>query len=442
MRTYEPAYEPGPATSLATPKPPRVNWWLRLTSSGWDKPQRTIHEREIARRSRLTSWLVLGLLVTDALLILTIAGDMATLLAVAVAAFGLLTAAMFNRLGFVTVAGIFLVMIVGGAIMAVILSNHPGLTSNMLPVYDLLAIAVVVGASVLPRWASFGVAALNIAFIALDFNLQHRTPDLQAIVDAYGAVSIIVRPIALQVILALVAFLWVRGTDDAIRRADRAEELAAMEHQLVEQKRQLDVGIRQILETHVRVANGDFGARAPLTQDNILFQIAMSLNNLLNRLGRAAQAEHFLQRTIAEIGRLRESLIAARAGRAPLWPTRTGTPVDSLIEILSEPTPGRPGPSARLPAVEPSNWPRDVTSGTLAAPTRDDLSSPWGTPPASRMPSGGGYVAPASGPPDRPEPGFGPASGSGSPPQSASWPMSDMAPLPDWLQTDDPNKAE
>ncbi|MBV9710228.1 MAG: hypothetical protein JO011_04840, partial [Ktedonobacteraceae bacterium] len=32
------------------------NWWLRKTSFGWDKPQETIEQREMVRRSRLTSW--------------------------------------------------------------------------------------------------------------------------------------------------------------------------------------------------------------------------------------------------------------------------------------------------------------------------------------------------------------------------------------------------
>jgi HAMP domain-containing protein len=55
------------------------------------------------------------------------------------------------------------------------------------------------------------------------------------------------------------------------------------------QKQQLDASIRSIVEVHTRVANGDFDARVPLTQDNVLWQISGSLNNLLARVQRLRQ---------------------------------------------------------------------------------------------------------------------------------------------------------
>jgi hypothetical protein len=335
------------------------------------------------------------------------------------------------------------------------------LSLQLVPSYDLLAMAVLVAASILPRPTTFIVAGVNSLLIWLDFTFQPHAQDLQAYVTAQGALSQIARPIALQLIIATVAFLWVRGTDEAIRRADRAEELAAMEHQLADQKRQLDLGIRQILDTHVRVANGDYTARAPLTQDNVLFQIAASLNTLLNRLGRAAQAEYFMQRTTGEIVRLRDSLVAARAGRQPLWPAPSGTPVDALIEVLAAPgmQPGMQRPPAQLP---PNAYPGVATSGLdpaygpnsgpfAAGAANSQPVTPFGAAPRGGFePSGqfGAFGAPgptsggqAGRPPGGPDYGAGPTGGltapnSGGSPnsqQNTDWQLPDMPPLPDWL---------
>jgi hypothetical protein len=50
-------------------------------------------------------------------------------------------------------------------------------------------------------------------------------------------------------------------------------------------------GIELILQTHVQVSNGNFQARAPLSQDNLLWRIAYSLNNLIGRLQNYSQTE-------------------------------------------------------------------------------------------------------------------------------------------------------
>jgi hypothetical protein len=82
----------------------------------------------------------------------------------------------------------------------------------------------------------------------------------------------------------------------------------ALQHAIAEQKRELESGIQQILETHVQTANGDFSVRAPLAQDHVLWQIAYSLNNLIARLQRLSQAEFELQETKREATRVVGSL--------------------------------------------------------------------------------------------------------------------------------------
>src|SRR5262245_37128068 len=195
--------------------------------------------------------------------------------------------------------------------------------------------------------------------------------------------SLIGRPIALQIIVATVAFLWVKGSDEAIRRADRTEELAALEQSFAEQRRQLELGVQQILETHVRAANGDYSARAPLSQDNLLWQVAASLNNLLSRLQRSGQADHLLRRTEEELRRLAGAIDDARQGRRPIWPAPSGTLADPIIMRITGGTwrparhsgltlPSQPslGRLASLPATpqQPLHTPRTQPTQTSTAP--------------------------------------------------------------------------
>jgi hypothetical protein len=185
-------------------------------------------------------------------------------------------------------------------LMVTIVQAQGGLPLIWLPTYDLLALPILV-ASVNGTWRTpwiFFVAIL--AFIVGDFLLKPH-----ALLTAAGATNfddiahettlvalwgMINRPIGLCLAATIAGSISAYSVARAIRRAERAEEIAALEHTMAEQKRQLDLGIQQILQTHVRVANGDYGARAPLSQDNVLWQIAHSLNNLLNRLQRAVQA--------------------------------------------------------------------------------------------------------------------------------------------------------
>src|SRR5215831_18548180 len=126
----------------------RPNWWLRLTSSGWDRPLVTIEQRELARRSRLASWIILGLLIVVAVLLPAGVSDLPTLGALAGVALGLLIAAALNRAGHVTLAGSLLVLFVIGAVLGAVAGATPGLDTVYLPAYDRFAIAVLIGASI------------------------------------------------------------------------------------------------------------------------------------------------------------------------------------------------------------------------------------------------------------------------------------------------------
>lgn len=353
QRAYGPLAPPMPGTGMpsrgssGSPAPrarsqgtTQVNRWLRLTSWGWDQPQDTLDVRETARRSQLLSWIVLALLVADLLLVPVGIDDPGTLGGVVIVFVSLIVSILLNRRGYVTAAGVLLVVLICLADLLSLASQPGGLPLDALPAYDLLCAAVVVAASVLRPTAAFIIAAINIMLIIGDFALQTHAADLNADIAAFpsptiGVITLLARPIALQVMIAGIAFLWVRGALRAIQRADRAEELAALQAIIVEQKRQLDSEIAEMLRVHTLAANGDFHARVQaLSQQNALWQVAMSLNNLLARIERAGAAEHQLNRTEQELARLESAIEDLIARRPPIWPAPTGTRVDRLLLLL------------------------------------------------------------------------------------------------------------
>lgn len=341
---------------------PRVNWWLRLTSSGWDKPQITIEQRETARRSRLTSWIILGLGVV--LLLLAFAGiaDPATLLAVGIVLLGTIIAAIFNRAGQVTLAGSLLVFLFSLGIIGAVTGAPQGkLTLVYLPAYDLFAIPVIIAASILPRIASFIVAGIEIAAIVGDFFLQPKGDDILYWLKIEGPVPLIVRPIALLLIIATVAYLWVRGTDEQMRRADRAEEIAEFERRELESKQAIEFGIDDMRTVLTRLANGDYNARTNIASGNPLWTLGQSLNNMVQRLQRQGQSEYQLRRTEEEAQRLAVALDEVNAGRYPLWPARANTVIDLLLDRVAmrgQPAARGGHPSQQQQAIPPQQRPQ------------------------------------------------------------------------------------
>lgn len=334
---------PSPHTLLESqsPSPTRQpGWWLRLTSYGWDQPATSLAQRELVRRSQLAAWVILTLLIVDAILLPLGFSDLSTLIAVLVGGVGFLLAAALNRRGHVTAAGSFLIVLLCAAIMGAVISQPEGLLLDLLPAYDLLVMAVLVGASILPRRSAFVVAGLTCLLICLDFFLEPHAADLQQDLatfpsEAAGDVTLLARPIALQILVATVAFLWVRGTERAIERADRAEEVARLEHAIALEKEQLEAGVTELENALVAMANGQTNVRTPHIEHEQLWRIANALNNLFARVRRNSQYEHEYNRTLEEARRLVQSIEAAKRGAAPMWPTPSGTPVDLILEQIT-----------------------------------------------------------------------------------------------------------
>jgi hypothetical protein len=385
-----------------------LGWWLDLTAPPPAAASATLNERERVRRAELSGYVTFAVLALGLLMLPNALQNRPTLISTGVIVLAGILAAWLNRTNHTLTAAVLLVGVlfitIGGA-----MATSPNLDLVWLPALDFFAVPVVLAGLLISRRAPFAAAVVGTACVVALVALKPRDPGLTAAVAQLGAFHFMLRPILLVAVMALIAWLWAGSVEHAIARADRAEEVAEMEHELAEQKDQLEVGIQDLLETHVRVANGDFSARAHTSQDNLLWQIAVSLNNLLARLGNFAQVDARLQRTEAEIDRLAVSMENARTGRGAIWPAPSGTHVDHLLSQLTAGSAARGMGTGKLGAVpgglrQGRAAPATAADGTHRAPGAAPGGVPGG---ASGVASG--VWAMSNGMPAQPRPYMGTA---------------------------------
>ena len=266
-----------------------------------------------------------------------------------------------NKAGYVNTVGLILSLSVNLGIYSSILRSPGGLAPDTIAIFDMLVFAEVFVASLLPINWVIPDALMNMVFCYVVLTYWPMTPLLAQIMHGGGYFTILSRPIQIHLIVTVVLYLWVRSATQSIRRADRAEEIAklqhdiaAKEHVIVEEKRQLDASIQDIVQTHMQVSNGNLSARVPLREGSTLWPVAISLNNLLSRIQRlqsaeqelqritprlhhAAQIEHELLRTQAAVKQLYEALRTAEGTLKPIHGVKTRTSVDALtLELLGK----------------------------------------------------------------------------------------------------------
>lgn len=345
--------------SPSQPQQSQGEWWFRLTAPQ-EPPNATFAQREAARRGRLASLTLLFIsLFTLVPIPNAILHGETPLIAVQLITFLIDLFALFvlNKRGYLAAAGWLVVLVLDGGFALAFMSIPQGVSIGLLPAFDIMAESLMVVVAFFSPRSVFIVMAINIIFIVSWLNFGKHTPDISFLLknDAY---YLFYPPLSLEIFEAVLAFLWVSSATRAIAALDRSEEIVALERREIEQqekelqlKQQLEDGIEQILQTHVKAANGDFAARAPLNKDNVLWQIAYSLNNLLSRLQRYGQLQTEMRRTQEAVRLLTEHVRAAKANKQPLLSIqRTGTVLDELIVELMAPTiPEEFPPSSRRP---------------------------------------------------------------------------------------------
>lgn len=320
-------------------KPGPLEWWYRLTAPAEPPITAELTERELARQGRLTSTVLL--FVAISLVILAVPTSIAThnpvLLVVVIVLLTIVSIALFlNKRGRGRAGGLMVVIFMNLSLVLAILSTPGGVNTNVLPIFDIIVVEpILVAFALLPLRAVFIVAAFNAVFISVDFAFQPHSSDLAQVLLADGY-EVVTRPLYLLVFVLGVVYPVVRSALRAIVRGDRATVIASVQHQvaeqgkeIAEQKRLLERSVSQIIETHTRVANGDFSARVPLTTDTVLWQVAGSLNNLLLRFQRSRQAEQELEHLRRAASYYVEAMRQTNEGLIQ-W-QRTGTFFDVIV---------------------------------------------------------------------------------------------------------------
>ena len=326
-----------------------IRLWNALTAIPEAPPHADLAQREAVRKSRLTSS-VLFFFTTMVVALLP-----ACFLAPGHSYFWLdlglaiacILSSVLNRKGYPLAAGI-LVNLAGFLALTIALFSTIPFDETTLQGYDMYVIVELLAVSLLPMRSIFIVAILSTISIMGTLIYMPHTAVLDK--DLHDRLLIIIaRPIGTLFLVAGVAYILCSTMLTALDRASRAELIAQREHEiaqrehssLAKQKSELDVDIRQILHTHVAVANGNLNARAPLTRDNMLWQIARALNNLLVRFQRAAQAEADLQRVDWAVTYYVNSIQQAEQDQqVPVLPL-TRTHIDPLIAALQSKTLGQ-----------------------------------------------------------------------------------------------------
>jgi hypothetical protein len=339
-----------------------MRWWYNLTSLPDAPENASFVQRETARKSQLLSVIVFWLLIIFLLFMpacfvvpnhYIIFADVGMLVVCVVSLW-------FNRTQRPQLAGLLLTTAFELALTMVIFTTRP-LDEASIQQYELYVFGELLCVSLLVPGSVFVVMAYNILMITISLLWQPHAMNLAVDLQTQF-VPIFVRPVGVQFLVAFVSFLWVKGAVKALDRADRAEMVARLEHEISDQRRELEEGIEQILQTHVAVANGNLNARAPLNQSNALWQIARALNTLLVRLQRASQAEKDLQRVeYAVASSVQMIQKAEQMKQLPSIPF-TQTAIDPLIVALQGKT---------ISYIQPQQLPHNLPANAIASSTSE-----------------------------------------------------------------------
>lgn len=319
-------------------------WWYKVSLPSRD-PDVTPAQRERTRYARLTTnFTLLMLILTAALTPLSLfnSHNPAAPIIALIGLGAVVSAVIFNRLGFNILAAVMLLASTTINVMGTMITNP--LDPSFVPIFGTLVVAVILAGSLMPPIAALVDGAVNTVLILLVVTFQHHTQAYDNMMKL-GLYSITVAlPITIQIIVSVVTYVIMRNLILTIRRADRAEEIIELQKTISEFERtnsqdrqQLEEGLALISQVHADIARGNLNARVPLGNESVLWPVVVSLNNLLHSIqqwkGNAEQLER-LQQAIA--GAVQELQKARALQRPTFFQRRTGTVVDPLLAEINQ----------------------------------------------------------------------------------------------------------
>ncbi|GCE20155.1 hypothetical protein [Dictyobacter kobayashii] len=310
--------------------------WYRLFAAT-EKPGASLsfREKNAIRRSQTSSWILLVVIVLVVIPIPSLINKPFALIPSLIALALDIVALFLNKAKHTRIAGVIAIFTIEAGLIGTILSVPGGATAADIPLFILLLQSSIVASYMIaPGW-SFAAAIFNSIVTYLIFQSNIPSEELKHVYIINS--SVLTGMIEVNIIVAVFTFIIVLSFNQAIANLDRSEEIVSLERREIARqqeelalKQQLEDGIKQLMDVHMRAANGDFSARVPLNKDNILWRVAYSLNNLLARLATNRNLEQERRKEQQAIHAL-----AARLQEGTLPTQPTGTPVDEIIVALN-----------------------------------------------------------------------------------------------------------
>jgi hypothetical protein len=317
-------------------------------------PNDMLLRQEKERRKPLVRLIAVCILIIAILLIpagLIPALDPVTLIGVGIGLVGGLLAYILNQTDHVVGSSIALLGSVALAIAWEILGKarvQGGIDLADLRLFDLFAVLIVLSGVLVGRWGPLitGLATIGFTLLALLF-LPHAVPLQQYWNGTYpfaihgSSYDVVMVALSIQALAACITWLGASSVEYALQNASRADDLQAANEKiwvqtriLGEQRARLQEGIAEIQQVHTAVARGQWEARAT-TGNSELLPVAISLNLLLDRLGRLTRDQETQVRVNRAAHELAQGLQRVRQGFSYTPPAYTGTPFDEVLVELA-----------------------------------------------------------------------------------------------------------
>jgi len=315
---------------------PLVAWWIRITSPDPDSPA---GRRNPQWREEVTS-LLFPVVILPVVLSIPTAFTNPPILIILLTVLCIDVGAVFlKRAGNMRLAGIIITITVEFGLCSAVLS--PGhIDIQSMSVFDLLVQSIIVTMAFFPPLTVFLICLVNCSFILATLRFFPHGAALNQYLPQ-NLMTLGLSPILLQIYVAGVSFIIIRALMKEIMRANNAEELAEVKQseaelrkREAEQARQIEEGIQLILQAlNTAAAKGDFSMRVPLAQENILWRVGYSINNLLARLQGFKHERAELDKTRVVAEQLTACIRQATPFPLNQW---TGTSLDQLIIELNK----------------------------------------------------------------------------------------------------------
>lgn len=239
-----------------------VGWWLNLTAPPSPPQGAPVSMQERVRKAELTSVSILLVFLLLLALVSNSLVNIATAEAVGILGSGLIVAGFLNRNGWTRTAAylvpsMFMLALIGALV------GEGNIRAIVFPLYDLFALAIIISGFIADRRAPWILLVISLAITFVSyFYAPHQLISVGGAINfdeigyelkIFGWWGLINRDVALLFFAAFFSWLGARSVEKALARADRADEIAALQKAARQRAKQLADAISAFVDEIVAV---------------------------------------------------------------------------------------------------------------------------------------------------------------------------------------------